>query len=171
MVGSKLLMRILIAILAATSALHCAQAGLSDLEALSLIESGGNDRAVGGAGEVSRFQILPKVWRSYTKSREYQSRWLAAEVARRHLGVLRDGFARETGRHANDFDIYVMWNAGLGYYRQQGFDPRRVHRVIKERAGRFVNLKRYSPTVQPTLASAQTWPVASPPASSLFPSR
>ncbi|MBM3847967.1 MAG: hypothetical protein FJ405_16985 [Verrucomicrobia bacterium] len=161
-------MRILIAILAATSALHCAQAGLSDLEALSLIESGGNDRAIGRAGEVSRFQILPGVWRSYTKSREYQSRWLAAEVARQHLGVLKDGFARQTGRHATDFDVYVMWNAGLGYYRQQGFDPRRVHRVIRERAGRFVNLKRYSPMTQPTFASAGTWPVASRPDSSLL---
>ena len=31
-------------------------------EALSMIESGDNDRAVGHGGEVSRFQIRPGLW-------------------------------------------------------------------------------------------------------------
>ncbi|HXG49204.1 MAG TPA: hypothetical protein VNO52_16390, partial [Methylomirabilota bacterium] len=42
--------------------------GFSLLEALSLIESGNNDRAIGRAGEVSRYQILPTVWRRYSHS-------------------------------------------------------------------------------------------------------
>ena len=31
--------------------------------ALGMIESGNNDRGIGRAGEVSRFQIHPAVWR------------------------------------------------------------------------------------------------------------
>ncbi|HAM73467.1 MAG TPA: hypothetical protein DCM86_17675 [Verrucomicrobiales bacterium] len=120
-----------------------ARAGLTDLEAISLIESGGNDYAVGDAGEVSRYQILPKVWRSYTRSHEYQNRWLAGEVAKRHLSTLQQSFQREAGRAPGDFELYVLWNAGLDYYRRHGFSPRRVASTIRERADRFVNLKNY----------------------------
>ena len=35
------------------------------LAALSMVESGDNDQAIGRAGEVSRFQILPNVWARY----------------------------------------------------------------------------------------------------------
>lgn len=136
-------MKPLIAFLAA-SVLSC-QAGLSDLEALSLIESGGNDAAVGDAGEVSRYQILPKVWRTYTRSADYRNPWLSREVARQHLNFLLAKFQREAGRHPHDFDLYVMWNAGINYYRRLGFDARKVHRLIRERAERFSNLKQYLP--------------------------
>ena len=131
----------LIAFLAA-SLLSC-KAGLNDLEALSLIESGNNDAAVGGAGEVSRYQILPKVWRGYTRSRDYRNSWLAGDVARRHLVVLEQSFLNHTGRKPADFDLYVLWNAGLEYYRRHDFSPSRVHRIIRDRAARFANLKTY----------------------------
>ena len=139
-------MRPLIALFAA-SILSC-QAGLSDLEAISLIESGGNDAAVGYAGEVSRYQILPKVWRTYSRSQNYRNPWLSGEVARHHLRFLMTRFQQETGRDPRDFDLYVMWNAGLNYYRKQGFDGSKVHRIIRERAERFVNLKQYLPSAR-----------------------
>jgi hypothetical protein len=144
-------MRSLIALLSA-GILSC-QAGLSDLEALSLIESGGNDAAVGEAGEVSRYQILPKVWRTYSRSQNYRNPWLSGEVARHHLRFLMTRFQQETGRNPRDFDLYVMWNAGLTYYRKLGFDANKVHRIIRERAERFVNLKQYLPAT-PSLVQA-----------------
>lgn len=113
------------------------------MEAISLIESGGNDSAVGGAGEVSRYQILPRVWKTYSRSRDYQNRYLASDIARRHLDTLQRSFERAAGRKPGDFDLYVLWNAGMDYYRRHGFSPRRVHNVIRERADRFVNLKQY----------------------------
>jgi hypothetical protein len=125
-------------------------AGSTELEAISLIESGGNDYAVGDAGEVSRYQILPQVWRSYSRSRDYRNSGLAAEVARRHLNTLQQAFVREAGRPPGDFEVYVLWNAGLDYYRRHGFSPRRVASVIRERAGRFVNLKNYLAQVRRT---------------------
>ena len=145
----------------AAAVLNC-HAGLSDLEALSLIESGDNDRAIGEAGEVSRYQILPKVWRTYTQSRDYRSRWTAGEVARRHMATLKSSFLSETGRSPADFEVYVMWNAGLNYYRRAAFNPRRVHAVIRERAERYVNLRHYasSGNVQVSLLTFPPQPAA-----------
>jgi hypothetical protein len=117
------------------------RAGLPVLEALSMIESGNNDRAVGRAGEVSRYQILPKVWRQYTQSRAYRDSTLAALVAEQHLQFLESRFRVHTGEKPSDFDQYVMWNAGVTYYKRAGFNPRRVHPIIRERANRFVNLR------------------------------
>ena len=36
--------------------------GMDRLAALSMIETGNNDRMVGRAGEISRFQILKREW-------------------------------------------------------------------------------------------------------------
>ena len=119
-----------------------AEAGLSKLEAISMIESGNNDRAVGGAGEVSRYQIMPRLWRRYTTSVAYTDAGLSTHVANRHLAYLETVFQNQTGREATDFDLYVLWNAGPTYYARIGFSAARVHPVIRERAGRFVNLRQ-----------------------------
>ena len=122
--------------------LSSAQAGLSKLEALSMIESGDNDFAVGGAGEVSRYQIKPKVWRTYSSSRTYEDRQLSGWVAAQYLDFLENAFQKQAGRAATDFDIYVLWNAGLAYYERLGFSEPRVSTVIRERAQRYVNLRQ-----------------------------
>jgi len=119
----------------------CAHAGLSKLEALSMIESGDDDRAVGNAGEVSRYQIMPHVWRSYTSSRAYQNAAVSRQIAEKHLVYLEGFFRAKTGREPTDFDRYVLWNAGPTYYNRIGFRAEKVHRTIRERAGRFVNLR------------------------------
>jgi len=119
-----------------------AQAGFSKLEAISMIESGGNDWAVGKAGEVSRYQLLPKTWRHYTTFQAYSNPLLARQIARQHLAALEANFRARAGREATDFDCYVLWNAGLHYYARIGFQPARVHPVIRERAERFVNLRQ-----------------------------
>ena len=45
--------------------------GMDRLSALSMIETGNNDRMVGRAGEISRYQILKREWRSVTNSARY----------------------------------------------------------------------------------------------------
>src|SRR5881394_336850 len=52
--------------------------------ALGMIESGNDDRGIGRAGEVSRYQIHPAVWRNYSESREYQNPGVSLQVARQH---------------------------------------------------------------------------------------
>jgi hypothetical protein len=147
-----------------------AKAELSRLEALSLIESGDNDAAVGRAGEVSRFQIMPHVWSHYSGSRAFRNSKVSTEVAAMHLQELTTWFQRRTGRAASDFDVYVLWNAGPTYYHRIGFKTSRVNRVISERARRYATLRAATPPrrTETALASAPvqqpaTAPVSKPP--------
>ena len=119
-----------------------ATAGLSPLEAISMIESGNNDTAVGAAGEVSRYQIQPRVWRRLSDSNAYGDATVASSVAQQHLDWLAKFYKERTGQVANDFDLYVMWNAGADYYRRAGFARDKVHPKIRGRAERYVNLRQ-----------------------------
>jgi hypothetical protein len=118
------------------------QSGLSKLEAISMIESGNNDFAIGEAGEVSRYQILPRVWKRFTTSMAYSDEKVSSSVAAQYLQVLEANFRTRTGRQPSDFDRYVLWNGGPGYYERIGFVAARVHPIIRERAQRFVNLRQ-----------------------------
>src|ERR1043166_1876976 len=122
-----------------------AHAALSRLEAISLIESGNNDRALGTAGEVSRYQLLPNVWSSYSDSHSYANPQVAGEVARQHLDHLEAWFQAHVGRAPTDFEIYVLWNAGPAYYARKSFSAGSVNRLVRERAERFVNLRGLGP--------------------------
>ena len=119
--------------------------GLSKLDAISMIETGNNDRAIGRAGEVSRYQILPEVWHQYSESIAYGNREISSTVAEKHMLYLETLFRARTGRDATDFDLYVLWNAGAGYYERAGFAADRVGRVIRERAQRYFNLRHVHP--------------------------
>jgi len=108
--------------------------------ALSMIETGGDDLEIGRAGEVSRYQIMPSVWRHYSDSRSYHDPETSLEVAQQHWSVLYDSFKQQARRKPTDFDMYVLWNTHYGYYAKHGFDPARLNAVVSERAQRFVNL-------------------------------
>ena len=119
-----------------------AQAGLSRLEALSMLETGDRDSAVGGVGEVSRFQMLPSVWKKYSSSQAYHDPVVARQVAGQHLEFLESNFRKQSAREPSEFDVYVLWNAGLSYYAKRDFSPARVSPAIRERAERYVNLRQ-----------------------------
>ena len=118
-----------------------AKAELSRLEALSMIESGDDDAAIGRAGEISRFQIMPSVWAHYSGSRAFRDCRVARDVAARHLTELTTWFQNRAGRPASDFDVYVLWNAGPTYYTKVGFKTSRVHPMVCERARRYARLR------------------------------
>ena len=147
-------MRLMCLILASTAL--AVQAGLSPLEAISMIESGNDDWAVGGAGEVSRYQIQPRVWRQFSPSTDYANPRAAATVAQQYLAWLDKYFQDRTGRAPDDFDRYVLWNAGPGYYGKVGFSKSRVHRKIRDRAQRYVNLREMRPVNTVSIAQATT---------------
>ena len=93
----------------------------------------------GSKGEVSRFQILPRIWRDYSNSRDYTNPYVAREVARKIL-IDRDKWFRfSAGRPPTNFDLYVMWNAP-GHYSNVGFSRKRLHAEVSEKAQRFANL-------------------------------
>jgi len=136
-----------------------ARVDASRLEALSQIETGDDDRAVGGAGEVSRYQIKPWIWRQYSDSKSYSNRRISTEVAGQHLAELTGIFRKRARREPTDFDLYVLWNAGPTYYARIGFAKVRVHPVIRERARRYANLRqaldaKVATAVRPTIAAA-----------------
>jgi hypothetical protein len=110
------------------------------LAALSMLESGDNDRAIGPAGEVSRYQISPALWQAYTDSRNYRDPAVSSPVVVQHWNRLYSYFLAKTGRTPSDFDMYVLWNTRAGYYSTRGFNPQRVQSAVRDHAERFVNL-------------------------------
>jgi len=121
--------------------------------ALGQIETGARhhghcaaDRVRGKNREVSRYQILPGLWRTYAGRADYTNPAKAWSVTEQILTERKARFRRLTGRRAELFDLYVLWNAP-GHYEQVGFHRGRVRSVIAARAERFSNLvSRFEPT-------------------------
>jgi hypothetical protein len=126
-----------------------AHAGLSRLEALSMIETGDNDQMVGGAGEVSRYQMMPRVWKQYSNSQAFSDPAVSSQVAQRHVDWLESFFRNRAGREMTELDLYVMWNAGPGYYARKHFSPAQIAPSVRERAQRYANLRAIPSTQNP----------------------
>lgn len=97
-------------------------------EALSMLESGDDDRAVGLRGEISRFQIRRELWPG---GNPLDAR-AALTVAREIMQARLDKFRASHRRDATDFEFYVLWNA-----------PWQVNHpsaAVSERARRYANL-------------------------------
>jgi len=108
--------------------------------ALGMIETGNDDSEIGRAGEVSRYQIMPSVWRQYSTSRSYRDPATALEVAQQYWSTLYSRFKHQAHREPTDFDMYVLWNTHYGYYANRGLDPEKLGPKVRDRAQRFVNL-------------------------------
>ena len=115
--------------------------GMDRMAALSMLETGNNDRVVGGAGEISRYQILKREWHTVTNSTCYADPKTASAVTRRLLTRRVDDFRAVYHRAPTDFEFYGLWNAPNQTLRG------RVSRVVAERCRRFCNLcKRSDPS-------------------------
>lgn len=97
------------------------------------------DYVRGGSGEVSRFQIMPEVWRRYTRSREYDNPEVAWIVAQRIIADRTAEFRRATGREPNGQELYLLWNKP-GHFAAAGYQAGRVKADYRSRAQRFANL-------------------------------
>src|SRR5664280_1097137 len=73
--------------------------------ALSMIESGDNDHAVGPGGEVSRFQIRRELWPGGNPQDAHDAQSAAQEIMLSRL----EEFQRTHQRPATDFEFYVLW--------------------------------------------------------------
>lgn len=107
-----------------------------------MIETGNRDDEIGGAGEVSRYQIMPSVWRQYSQSQNYRNPNVSLTVAQKHWARLYTAFVKKAHREPTDFDMYVLWNTHYGYYASKGFNPNRLAPTVRDRAQRYVNLVR-----------------------------
>jgi hypothetical protein len=108
--------------------------------ALGMIETGNDDREIGGAGEVSRYQIMPVVWHQFSDSLRYRDPAISQQVAQQLWARLYARFKEQAHREPTDFDMYVLWNTRYGYYANKGFNPKKLGPTVRDRAQRFVNL-------------------------------
>jgi hypothetical protein len=115
-------------------------------QSLGMFESGATswqrspaDFMRGGSGEVSRFQIMPEVWRRYTKSREYDNPEVAWTVTQRILADRTATFRAATGREPDALELYLLWNKP-GHFEAAGYQTSRVKADYRSRAQRFANL-------------------------------
>jgi len=129
-------------------------------DALAMIETGATspvagdpDHVIGGSGEVSRFQIMPEVWKAYTKSINHTNPEVAWTVTRRILANRVGSFEKATGRPPEPIEVYLLWNKP-GHFEGVEYRIERVSLIYRERAQRFQNLYRSmggGPVTRPTL--------------------
>lgn len=119
-------------------------------ESLGMFESGATlprrcaaDKMRGSHGEVSRFQIMPGVWRQYSQSRDYDNPEVAWDVAQRVLQDRSRRFREANGREPDAAELYLLWNKP-GHFEAAGFDVKRVKTLFQQRAQRFANLRARS---------------------------
>jgi hypothetical protein len=112
----------------------CAQLQAMDRwSALSQIESGDNDHAVGAAGEVSRYQIKPEIWRRCAPAdADCTNPDSALSVARQAMQERCATFERTAHRPPTDTEFYILWNAPA--------QIQRPGKAVLGRAERFCNL-------------------------------
>jgi hypothetical protein len=120
--------------------------------ALAEIESGGNDYAVGEVGEISRYQIRPEVWRTYSSSRRYADPSTALPIAQKYMAKLKNDFENATGREPTEADCVILWKSGIAGYEKHGFNPARMSAAHWDRLNRFRNLRTEELTMLRTAA-------------------
>ena len=96
--------------------------------ALSMLESGDNDRAVGACGEISRFQIRPELWPGGNPN----SPQVALVAARQIMLPRVEQFQEAHKRAPTSFEFYVLWNAP--------WELAHPSPAVIDRARRFSNL-------------------------------
>lgn len=113
------------------------------LRAISQIESGDDDNAIGKQGERSRFQIMRHTWEQYTTidflngSKHYP---ISEPVARCHVSNTIHKILVSNPEHLiAPHDIYIIWNQGFTFYQIREFrfeNIRKDHKIIA-RVNRF----------------------------------
>lgn len=100
-----------LAVILCLAAWSCA--AMDRFEALSMLESGDNDFAVGRSGEVSRYQILPRVWREtlpFVPLAQATNSFWSNQCALLIALHREDRFLKQRGRWPTDFEFYKLWN-------------------------------------------------------------
>lgn len=114
--------------------------------ALAEFESGNNDKAVGAAGEVSAFQIMPATWRSIAGEHvpltkyNIERRTVALSVARQHVNLMIKSFREEVGRLPSPGEVYAMYNCGYAAFKKKNWTIEKLPKKVRDKVDRFLNL-------------------------------
>jgi hypothetical protein len=112
-----------------------------NINALAIIESGCNMKAVGKKGERTAWQILPTTWNQYAKEAERRNRTNDAfNVASRIYAHNYNRFVNATSNRPTHVDVYAMWNLGFAGYKQRDFQIERCPRITRKAAQHYSEL-------------------------------
>jgi hypothetical protein len=103
------------------------------MAALSVIESGNNDKAIGKAGEVSRYQIIPRIWRTYgggNPRNAVEAKRVATKIMTARIGQ----FEAKHGRQPTLVEVYALWRSPVRALQLK------VSSAVRECGNRFSNL-------------------------------
>ena len=127
-------MKLRFALLLSVVGLCLTSSALDRWAALSQIESGDNDKAVGRMGEISRYQILPDVWAAFAPdTANWENSQDALAVAKEAMKKRCASFQKSQHRLPTDFEFYVLWNAPA--------QVKHPSRSVRDRAERFCQLR------------------------------
>jgi len=121
--------------------------GMDRLAALSMIETGDNDRMVGRAGEISRYQILKSEWRAVTNSVRYSDPETAKRVTQIIIDRRVQAFQGVYSRPPTHFELYGLWNAPSQVLTGK------VSRTVAERCRRYSNLCEWTGVPTPVAST------------------
>jgi hypothetical protein len=104
--------------------------------ALSMIESGNNDSAIGPSGEISRYQVLPATWKHYSQGQALDplNTTNSLTIAQAIMSERCAHFQQVNHRSPTDFEFYLLWNCPA-HVAHPG-------KLAADRAQRFANLCR-----------------------------
>jgi hypothetical protein len=109
------------------------------LDALSLTESKNCDSARGRLGEISRYQIFPKIWRQFHR-KVGKNDWLNQKIARRvarQIAISRIlAFVVGVGRRPSHQEFYALWRIP-SFFRRVDWNYNEVPCSIQETANWF----------------------------------
>ncbi len=125
--------------------------GMDRTSALSMLETGDNDRAVGSAGEISRYQVRKTEWSSVTNSANYSDSETAKKVMLQIMDKRVHAFTAHFGRQPSDYEYYALWNAP-----SQALDGK-LSRVVAARCERFANLCAWNRRPIQLAAAKPSW--------------
>ena len=125
--------------------------GMDRLSALSMLETGNDDTAIGTAGEISRFQVKKAEWQSVTNSADYCDSETARKVMIQIMDKRIHAFHDHFGRQPTDFEFYALWNAPSQALRG------RVTPTVASRCERFANLCERDRKMVQMAKVKQTW--------------
>ena len=108
--------------------------GMDRFAALSMLETGDDDQAVGSAGEISRYQVRKIEWQSVTNSANYCDSETARVVMAQIMDKRTHAFEARFGRPPTDYEFYALWNAP-----SQAMEGR-ISPKVAARCERFTNL-------------------------------
>lgn len=93
-----------------------------------------SDYKVGASNEISRYQILPKIWKQYTVSPRFYDPDVSYCVAKSILNRSVTKFVALKKRNPTPNELYILWHRPA-----EAYNGRPTSRTV-ERADRFANL-------------------------------